>query len=82
MNYSSENPIYPKMETYDTRRVQDIQHKLNAIVTYLHYTWSIVSENGMMDDDTRDAIMSFQQWMGFRKTGELDSLTEMKIDDV
>ena len=82
MNYSSENPIYPKMETYDTRRVQDIQHKLNAIVTYLHYTWSIVSENGMMDNDTRDAIMSFQQWMGFRKTGELDSLTEMKIDDV
>ena len=28
MEYNRENPIYPKLTTYDTRRLHDIQHKL------------------------------------------------------
>ena len=82
MDYNSENPIYPRMTTYDSHRVQDIQHKLNSISTFLHYSWNIIPENGMMDDDTKEAISSFQRWTYLSPTGELDSFTGMKIDDV
>ena len=82
MEYNSENPIYPKLTTYDTRRLHDIQHKLNTITTFLHCTWDVIDETGMLDDDTKDAVSSFQQWVYLSPTGELDSFTEMKIDDV
>jgi len=82
MDYSSENPIYPKLTTYDTNRVQDFQHKLNTICTFLHCTWDLVHEDGMLDDSTKDAVKGFQQWMNLSPTGEFDSFTEMKIDDV
>lgn len=82
MEYNSENPIYPKLTTYDTRRLHDIQHKLNAITTFLHCTWDVIDETGLLDDDTKDAVSSFQQWVYLSPTGELDSFTEMKIDDV
>ena len=82
MDYNSENPIYPKLTTYDTRRLHDIQHKLNAITTFLHCTWDVIDETGLLDDDTKDAVSSFQQWVYLSPTGELDSFTEMKIDDV
>ena len=36
MEYNSENPIYPKLTSYDSRRTQEIQHKLNTIRTFLH----------------------------------------------
>ena len=44
MDYNSENPIYPKLTTYDTRRLHDIQHKLNTITTFLHCTWDVIDE--------------------------------------
>lgn len=82
MDYNSENPIYPRLTTYDTRRVKDIQNKLNNICMHLHGTWSIIDQNGQMDDETREAITSFQQWVTLDPTGELDSFTGMKIDDI
>ena len=82
MEYNSENPIYPKLTSYDSRRTQEIQHKLNAIRTFLHYHWKLISENGMYDDDTIEAVKAFQQNMYFTVTGELDIDTEIKIDDL
>lgn len=82
MDYNSENPIYPRLTTYDTRRIKDIQHKLNAISAFLHCTWDFVPESGMMDDCTKDAISGFQQWMYLNPTKEIDSFTGMKIDEV
>lgn len=82
MEYNSENPIYPKLTSYDSRRIQEIQHKLNAISTFLHYNWKLISENGMYDDDTIEAVKAFQQNMYFTVTGELDIDTEIKIDDL
>lgn len=82
MEYNSENPIYPKLASYDSRRTQEIQHKLNTIRTFLHYDWSLIRENGMYDDDTIEAVKAFQQNMYFTVTGELDIDTEIKIDDL
>lgn len=82
MEYNSENPIYPKLTSYDSRRTQEIQHKLNTIRTFLHYDWSLIRENGMYDDDTIGAVKAFQQNMYFTVTGELDIDTEIKIDDL
>lgn len=82
MEYNSENPIYPKLTSYDSRRTQEIQHKLNTIRTFLHYDWSLIRENGMYDDDTIEAVKAFQQNMYFTVTGELDIDTEIKIDDL
>ncbi len=82
MEYNSENPIYPKLTSYDSRRTQEIQHKLNTIRTFLHYDWSLIRENGMYDDDTIEAVKAFQQNMYFTVTGELDIDTEIKIDDM
>lgn len=82
MEYNSENPIYPKLTSYDSRRTQEIQHKLNTIRTFLHYDWSLIRENGMYDDDTKEAVKAFQQNMYFTVTGELDIDTEIKIDDL
>ena len=82
MEYNSENPIYPKLTSYDSRRIQEIQHKLNTIRTFLHYDWSLIRENGMYDDDTIEAVKAFQQNMYFTVTGELDIDTEIKIDDL
>jgi len=82
MEYNSENPIYPKLASYDSRRTQEIQHKLNTIRTFLHYDWSLIPENGMYDDDTIEAVKAFQQNMYFTVTGELDIDTEIKIDDL
>lgn len=82
MEYNSENPIYPKLASYDSRRIQEIQHKLNTIRTFLHYDWSLIRENGMYDDDTIEAVKAFQQNMYFTVTGELDIDTEIKIDDL
>lgn len=82
MEYNSENPIYPKLNSYDSRRTQEIQHKLNTIRTFLHYDWSLIRENGMYDDDTIEAVKAFQQNMYFTVTGELDIDTEIKIDDL
>lgn len=82
MEYNSENPIYPKLTSYDSRRTQEIQHKLNTIRTFLHYDWSLICENGMYDDDTIEAVKAFQQNMYFTVTGELDIDTEIKIDDL
>ena len=82
MDYNSENPIYPRQETYDSNRIQGIQHKLNNISTFLHCTWDVIPENGMLDDVTKDAIENFQRWMYNDSTGEIDSYTEMKIDEV
>ncbi len=82
MEYNSENPIYPKLTSYDSRRTQEIQHKLNTIRTFLHYDWNLIRENGMYDDDTIEAVKAFQQNMYFTVTGELDIDTEIKIDDL
>lgn len=82
MEYNSENPIYPKLASYDSRRTQEIQHKLNTIRTFLHYDWNLIRENGMYDDDTIEAVKAFQQNMYFTVTGELDIDTEIKIDDL
>ncbi len=82
MDYNSENPIYPRLTTYDTRMLQGIQHKLNVITTFLHCTWGVIPETGMLDDDTKGAISSFQQWVSFESTGEIDTNTEMKIEEV
>ena len=82
MEYNSENPIYPKLTSYDSRRTQEIQHKLNTIRTFLHYDWSLIRENGMYDEDTIEAVKAFQQNMYFTVTGELDIDTEIKIDDL
>ena len=82
MEYNSDNPIYPKLTTYDSRRIQLVQMKLNSIRTYLHYSWRLISENGMYDDATREAVKAFQSNMYFTVTGELDTDTEMKIDDM
>lgn len=82
MEYNSENPIYPKLASYGSRRTQEIQHKLNTIRTFLHYDWSLIRENGMYDDDTIEAVKAFQQNMYFTVTGELDIDTEIKIDDL
>lgn len=82
MEYNSENPIYPKLTSYDSRRTQEIQHKLNTIRTFLHYNWRLISENGMYDDDTIEAVKAFQRNMYFTETGELDIDTEIKIDDL
>lgn len=82
MEYNSENPIYPKLTSYDSRRTQEIQHKLNTIRTFLHYDWSLIRENGMYDDDTIEAVKAFQNNMYFTVTGELDTDTEIKIDDM
>lgn len=82
MEYNSDNPIYPKLTSYDSRRTQEIQHKLNTIRTFLHYDWSLICENGMYDDDTIEAVKAFQQNMYFTVTGELDIDTEIKIDDL
>lgn len=82
MEYNSENPIYPKLNLYDSRRIEEIQHELNAIRTFLHYNWRLISENGMYDDDTIEAVKAFQRNMYFTETGELDIDTEIKIDDM
>ena len=82
MEYNHDNPIYPRLTTYDTRRVRSLQQQLNSICTYLHGKWTLVDENGMLDDDTREAIRAFQQWVYLTATGELDAFTEMKINDV
>lgn len=82
MEYNSENPIYPKLTSYDSRRTQEIQHKLNTIRTFLHYDWNLIRENGMYDDYTIEAVKAFQQNMYFTVTGELDIDTEIKIDDL
>ena len=82
MDYDSENPIYPRQETYESIKIQGLQRKLNVISTFLHCTWDVIPENGMLDDDTKAATKSFQQWMYADPTGEIDSPTEMKIDEV
>lgn len=81
MEYNHEKPIYPRHTTYEPQRVRDIQHKLNTISTFLHCTWDIIPENGMLDGCTMDAIKSFQQWKYLNPTGEMDSITQTEIDD-
>ena len=79
--YNSENPIYPRLTTYDSVQVRDIQQKLNAIRTYLHGVWELVPVDGMLGEDTTAAIKGFQQWMNLSPTGEMDSSTIMSIND-
>ena len=82
MEYNHENPIYPRLAFYDSRMIQDVQQKLNAISMYLHRRWTIIPETGEMDDDTKEAIRNFQQWQYLSPTGEIDSDTQMRIDDI
>ena len=82
MEYNSDNPIYPRLTTYDSNVIQEVQMKLNAICTYLHGVWSLVRVNGMPGDETTEAVKEFQQWINLKPTGEMDDNTLMKLDEV
>ena len=82
MEYNHENPIYPKLTTYDSHRILEIQRKLNVICMNLHCSWRFIPENGLFDEYTKEGIKNFQQWVYMTPTGELDSDTEIKINDM
>ena len=81
-NKFNSKSIYRQQTTDEVDTVKDIQHKLNAICNYLHYSWKLVNEDGNLGEDTIQALKDFQYQKSLQPTGEADTNTMFILNDV